>query len=117
MGDGFVQGINDVTLYAEKIYRQNFTQPNKKFVLSLHYNDNDSYLFINGKQVMQVCKFIIFLMRLNETRNALWHESCKCVCKLSSSVCNNKQILNDDTCRCDCNEDFAGIINCAKGYM
>ena len=58
-----------------------------------------------------------FLMRLNETRNVLWHESCKCVCKLSSSVCNNKQIWNDDTCRCDCNKDFAGIISCAKGYM
>ena len=58
-----------------------------------------------------------FLLRLNETRNVLWHESCKCVCKLSSSVCNNKQIWNDDTCRCDCNEDFAGIISCAKGYM
>ena len=28
-----------------------------------------------------------FLMRLNETRNVLWHESCKCVCKLNSSVC------------------------------
>ena len=26
-----------------------------------------------------------FLMRLNETRNVLWHESGKCVCKLSSS--------------------------------
>ena len=45
-----------------------------------------------------------FLMRLNETRNVLWHESCKCVCKLSSSVCNNKQ-------------DFAGTIRCAKEYM
>ena len=56
-----------------------------------------------------------FLMRLNETCNVLWHKSCKCVCKLNSSVCNNKQIWNDDTCRCDCNEDFAGIINCAKG--
>ena len=31
-------------------------------------------------------------MRLNETRNVLWHENCKCVCKLNSSVCNNKQI-------------------------
>ena len=58
-----------------------------------------------------------FLMRLNETRNVLWHESCKCVCKLNSSVCNSKQIWNSDTCRCNCNEDFAGIINCAKGYM
>ena len=58
-----------------------------------------------------------FLMRLNETRNVLWHESCKCVCRLDSSICNNKQIWNSDTCRCDCNDDFAGIINCTKRYM
>ena len=58
-----------------------------------------------------------FLMRLNETRNVSWHESCKCVCKLNSSVCNNKQIWNSDTCRCDCDEDFANIINCIKRYM
>ena len=57
-----------------------------------------------------------FLMRLNEARNVLWHKSCKCVCRLNSSVCNNKQIWNSDTCRCDCNEDFVGIINCIKGY-
>ena len=57
-----------------------------------------------------------FLMRLNETRNVLWHESCKCVCKLNSTVCNNKQIWNSDTCRCDWNEYFAGIINCTEGY-
>ena len=57
-----------------------------------------------------------FLMMLKETRNVLWHESCKCIGKLNSSVCNNKQIRNSDTCRCDCNEDFAGIINFTKGY-
>ena len=47
-----------------------------------------------------------FLMMLNETRSVLWHESCKCVCKLNSSICNNKQIWNGDTCRCDCNEVY-----------
>ena len=57
-----------------------------------------------------------FLMRLNETRNLLWHESCKCVCKLNSTVCNSKQIWNSDTCRCDCNEDFASMISRDKGY-
>ena len=57
------------------------------------------------------------LMRLNETRNVLWHESYKSVCRLNSSVCNSKHIWNSDTCRCDFNEDFAGIINCTKGYM
>ena len=41
MGDLFVQGINDTTLYAEKIYSQNFTAVDKKFVLSLHYNGDD----------------------------------------------------------------------------
>ena len=50
MGDLFVQGINDTTLYAEKVYSQNFTQPHKKFVLSLYYSGNKSYLIVNGKQ-------------------------------------------------------------------
>ena len=57
MGDGFVQGIADTTLYAEKTYSQNFTQPSKKFILSLHYNGDDSYLFVNGKQELKFkCK-------------------------------------------------------------
>ena len=57
MGDGIVQGINDTTLYAEKIYSQNFTQPSKKLILSLHYNSDDSYLFVNGKQELKFkCK-------------------------------------------------------------
>ena len=57
MGKGFIQGISDTTLYAEKIYSRNFTQPNKKFVLSLHYNDDNSYLFVNGKQELKFkCK-------------------------------------------------------------
>ena len=53
MGDSIVQGINDTTLYAEKIHSQNFTQPSKKFILSLHYNGDDSYLFDNGKQELK----------------------------------------------------------------
>ena len=53
MGKEFVQGINDTTLYADKVYSQNFTQPSKKFVLSLHYNGDDSYLFVNGKQELK----------------------------------------------------------------
>ena len=53
MGDLFVQGINDTTLYAKKLYSQNFTAVNKKFVLSLHYNGDDSYLFINGKRELK----------------------------------------------------------------
>ena len=53
MGDGFVQGINDTTLYADKMYSQNFTQPSTKFILRLHYNGDDSYLFVYGKQELK----------------------------------------------------------------
>ena len=57
MGGLFVQGINDTTLYAEKAYSQIFTQPSKKFVLSLHYNGDNSYLFVNGNQELKFkCK-------------------------------------------------------------
>ena len=57
MGKDFVQGINDTTLYADNVYSQNFTHPSKKFVLSLHYNGNNSYLFVNGKQKLKFkCK-------------------------------------------------------------
>ena len=53
MGDGFTQGINDTTIYAEKKYFKNFTEPNVKFVLSFHYNSNGSYLFVNGRQELK----------------------------------------------------------------
>ena len=40
-------------MYAEKIYSQDFTQSSRKFILSLHYNDDDSYLFVNGTQELK----------------------------------------------------------------
>ena len=53
MGDGLTQGINDTTIYVEKSYYRNFTDPGKKFVLSLHYNGDNSYLFVNGRQELK----------------------------------------------------------------
>ena len=57
MRDGLTQGIYDTTLYIEKNYYRNFTDPGKKFVLSLHYNGDDSYLFVNDRQELKFkCK-------------------------------------------------------------
>ena len=57
MGDGLTQGINDTTLYVEKKYFRNFTEYGFKFVLSLHYNNDDSYLFVNSRQELKFkCK-------------------------------------------------------------
>ena len=39
------------TLTAEKMYSINFTVTNKKFILSLHYNGTNSYLFLNGTEI------------------------------------------------------------------
>ena len=40
------------------MYSQNFTAANKKFVLSLHYNGDDSYLFVNGKRKPKMIKLL-----------------------------------------------------------
>ena len=49
----FIQGVNGTTIYAEKLYKTDFTEQDKKFVLSLHYSRDDSYLFVNGVQQLK----------------------------------------------------------------
>ena len=41
------------TLTAEAKYLINFTQSGKRFVLSLHYNGSNSFLFVNATKVYQ----------------------------------------------------------------
>ena len=53
-GKDFIQGINDITIYAEKLFHNNFTEFGLKFVLSLHYNGNNGYLFANGRQELKL---------------------------------------------------------------
>ena len=53
MGTGLTQGINDTTMYAEKNFYRNFTDFGKTFMLNLHYNGDDSYLFVNGRQKLK----------------------------------------------------------------
>ena len=48
LGEGLTQGLNDNTTTAEAKYPINFTQPRKRFVLSLHYNRNSSFLFVKA---------------------------------------------------------------------
>ena len=51
VGHRLIQKINDTPIYAEKMYSRNFIVDNKIFCLILHYNENNSYLFVNGKEV------------------------------------------------------------------
>ena len=45
--------INNTTIYAKKMYSINFSATKKRFSLSLHYNGDNSYLFVNGKVIIK----------------------------------------------------------------
>ena len=49
---GPTQGLEH-TLRAEKMYSINFTVTGKKFCLSLHYNGESSYLFVNDTEIIK----------------------------------------------------------------
>ena len=52
LGKDFIQGIDGTTIHAEKMYSTNFTVANKFFCLNLHYNGDNSCLFVNGKGIV-----------------------------------------------------------------
>ena len=46
LGEVPTLGLDDTTLTTEAKYPINFTQPNKRFVLSVRYNGSNSFLFV-----------------------------------------------------------------------
>ena len=48
LGESPTQRLDDATLTADTMNRVNFTQPRKKFALSLHYNGSNSFLFVSA---------------------------------------------------------------------
>ena len=52
LGKDFIKGIDDKTIYPEKMHSANFTVANKKICLSLHYNGDNSYVFVNGQEII-----------------------------------------------------------------
>ena len=53
LGERPTQGLDDTTLTAEAKYSIKFMQPRKRFVLRLHYNGSNSFLFINATNIYQ----------------------------------------------------------------
>ena len=54
VGNGPTQGLDDTTITAEIKYHISFTQSGIKFVLSLHYNGSNSFLFANATQIYKL---------------------------------------------------------------
>ena len=69
-------------------------------------NINDPYARICIPDAFKNLNVKVFNMisRTNETRHIKWHETCKCICRLDSIICNSKQQWNEDKCRCECKE-------------
>ena len=57
------------------------------------------------------------MQRINEAKHIIWHETFKCVCKLTASICNSKQIWNEDKCRYEYKENLIYKGICDKGYI
>ena len=54
MGKHYITKINDTTIYAEKMFYRNFTDSGKKFILSLFYNGDNTYLFVNSREELKL---------------------------------------------------------------
>ena len=52
LGKGPTQRLEH-TLTTEKLFSIKFTKENTKFCLSLHYNGANSYLFVNGTEIIK----------------------------------------------------------------
>ena len=53
IGKGPTQGLGENSLTAEKMYSINFMVKRKRFCLSLHYNGSNSYLFVDGTEIIK----------------------------------------------------------------
>ena len=54
LGDGPTQGLDNATITAKAKYPISFTNSGKQLLLSLHYNDSNSVLFIDAVKIYQL---------------------------------------------------------------
>ena len=53
LGEGPKKGLDGTTITAEAKFPINFTASGKRFLLSLHYNGGNSFLFVNAVKMYQ----------------------------------------------------------------
>ena len=63
LGEVPTQQLDDTALTAEAKNPINFTDPRKRFILSLHYNGTNSFLFVNTTKIYQ------FKAKVSEIKN------------------------------------------------
>ena len=56
-------------------------------------NINSPYAKICVPDVIKYLNLKVFnlMSTANETKRIIWHETCKCICRLDKIICNSKQ--------------------------
>ena len=80
-------------------------------------NDPMAKLFVPDIVKDMNIKVFNMLSRINETRKIVWHETFKCICRLTSAICNDKQEWNENKCSCECKKDLVSKLVFDKGYI
>ena len=83
-------------------------------IIDINSNINDPYAKLCIKNIN--VKVFNLMSKKNERRHIQWHETCKCKCRLDTSVCNNEQRWNNNECRCECKE-LIDNGSCDKGFI
>ena len=120
-----VSVVNQKCMARPKIINTNANEP-VFYPLSIKVNKcsgdcntiNDPMAKLCVSDVVKDMNIKVFnmLSRINETR-IVWHGTCKCICRLTSAICNDKQEWNENKCSCECKEDLVSKLVCDKGYM
>ena len=121
-----VSVVNEKCIARSKIINTNANEP-VFYPLSIKVNKcsgdcntiNDPMAKLCVSDVVKDLNVKVFNMmaRINETRKVVWHKTCKCVCRLTSAICNDKQEWNKNKCSCECKEDLVSKLVCDKRYM
>ena len=82
-------------------------------------NINDPYAKLCVPDINKNINVKVFnlMSRIDETRQIIWYETCKFIFRLTSAVCNSRQIWNRYKCRCECKENLVNKMVCDKGYI
>ena len=107
LGERPTQGLDDITLTAEAIYPINFTQPNKRFVLSLDYNGSNSFFFVNATKT--------YLFKANKSERK---DYSLCLDNISKAfTINNMNNILDTNIRYKLDTNTNNILDIHKYFM
>ena len=80
-------------------------------------NINNPYTKLCVPDVFKNLNIKVFnlMSRTNETHHIKWHETCECICRLDTSICNDKQCWNSDKSK-ECKE-LIDKGRCDNGFI